>query len=92
MSGQLSRLLNRLLAAVLPGIVDGSNHLVKSWHIHASRRWPVGASEKWLLVWSQEHGHRPATSTTHQLHRLHINLINVWTFLSIYLDANKVAI
>ncbi len=51
--------------------------------------WKISASVKWLGCGSQKHIQWPAASQTHILNGIHINLVNIWSLLSVNFYANK---
>ncbi|MBP1653098.1 MAG: hypothetical protein H6Q26_3255, partial [Bacteroidetes bacterium] len=50
----------------------------------------VGTSIEWQSLRGQEHIQGPAARSGHSLQGVHINMVQVWSFLSIYLDINEV--
>src|SRR5579872_1764125 len=49
----------------------------------------IGASVKWFLIWSEKNIQRPTPIHAHRLHSFHIYLVNVWSFFTVYFDANE---
>ena len=61
----------------------------KSRHALSIFRRKIGAAVKRLAVRRQKHCHRPATAAREQLHRVHINLVQIGTFLTVDLNADE---
>ena len=49
----------------------------------------VGAAEERPAVGRQEHGHRPAAVTGHRLHRVHVDRVDVGSFLAVDLHVDE---
>jgi hypothetical protein len=43
-------------------------------------------------IWSQEDGHGPSPRTRHYLNSIHINFVEIWTFLAVDLDIDEAII
>ena len=92
MRGQRVGLLERLPAPVLPGVGHGRQHLAETRHAHPRLGRPVRATVKRLQIGRQEYRHRPAAAPRHQLHGVHVDLIQVRPLLAIDLDAHEVLV
>ena len=47
---------------------------------------------KWTPIGREENGHRPSTLPCERLHRLHIDVVDVWTLFAVYLYRNKMLV
>src|SRR6516162_8600897 len=81
---------------VLVVIIDGEKDTRKARHGFASIvtivGWEIGATVKWTTVGSKEDGHGPATLLSQGLHCLHVNVIYIGPFFTIYFNRDKMLI
>src|SRR6266581_208266 len=54
--------------------------------------WEIGTSVEWATVGSKEDGHGPATLLCKGLHGLHIDVVYIWSFFTIYFNRDKMLI
>src|SRR5438067_5204091 len=54
--------------------------------------WKIGTPVEWTTVGSKEDGHGPATLLGKRLHRLHVNVIYIGAFFTIYFNGDKMLI
>ena len=90
MFGQSGSLLNGLFPPVRPGVRHGLQHLVKPRHAARGRWRPVSSPEERLQVGRQKNRHGPAAVPCHDLHGIHVDLIQIRPFLAVHLDRDKV--
>jgi len=77
-------------AVMLPCVGKPIQHIFECGHVVATYRWEVSARIKGLQVWYQKNGHRPAARAGHGNNGLHVNIVNVGAFFSIYFDIDEV--
>ena len=87
-----SAAVERLLAAILPGIDHRRQNLIEPRHAARALRRPIRAAIKRLQLGRQKHAHRPAAVPREHLHRVHVNLIEVRPLLAIDFDRHEVLI
>ena len=76
--------------ALIPiGLMNGLHDLHKRRQAVPRRRRIIGAAIKGTSIRQQENRHRPAAALDKGLHRLHINIIDIGTFLAVDLDIDK---
>ena len=52
----------------------------------------VGSAVKRLAVGKQENSHRPAAAAGHDLHGVHVDLVEIGTLFAIHFDADEVVV
>lgn len=52
----------------------------------------VGAAEEGSTIRQAEAVERPTTLVLDHLHSVHVELVDIWAFLSVYLDADEVTV
>src|ERR1700761_1532850 len=83
---------NDIFFALVPQSGDMLQHLQKAGTAMAAVRGKIGATKKGLQIWREENAHRPAAATGCSLHKHHVNLVHIWSFLAIHFDADKMSI
>ena len=78
--------------APLPvGGADGVQHLPPGGHPLPRHGWEVRPAEERPAIGKTEHVQRPAALAAHELHGVHVDLIDVGALLAVDLDADKEA-
>ena len=88
----VSQFVGRLLQFVpsgVPGLGHVRDDVGEPGHAHRRGRRPVCAAEERPSVGRHENRHRPATPTGQQLNGVHVDLVDVGTFLAIDLDRDE---
>jgi hypothetical protein len=90
--GDLGGLSQRLAPAVVPGVDDRAEHLTETRHAAMRIGRPVGAGEERLERGGEEHAHRPPRPAGEELHRLHVDRVDVGAFLAVDLDRDEMGV
>ena len=80
-----------LVAALVPGVGDGAEHLAPGGHAVARLGREVGAAVERDLLGRQERVERPAALAGHRLHGLHVDRVDVRALLAVDLHADEAA-
>ena len=81
--GQRRDVLLDVVGPCAPHVVDRGHQL------HELRLREVGAAVERLAGRSHEHGHRPTAAAGHRLHRVHVDRVDVGSFLAIDLHVDE---
>ncbi len=92
MLGQAGRDGVDFTAITAPDGDDAVQNIYEGGHPLAAARGEVGAAVERLSRWGQEDGHWPAALTGHCDHGVHVNGVQVWTFLAVHFDADEVLV
>ncbi len=88
-AGELSGLVDEVVTAGVPQLVDPLAQLDEADHLAAALAREVGAGEEGTAVGRREHRHGPAALAGHRLSRLHVDVVDVGTLLAIDLDGDE---
>jgi hypothetical protein len=83
------RARQRILAAVLPDIVQRVQHLREAGHAVARLGREVRAAVERLAPRRQKDGHRPAAVASHRLDGVHVDRVDVGPLFAIDLDVDE---
>ena len=90
--GQLLEIVGDFLRLVAIRLRHGGEDAWESWHPLPILRRVIGPAEKWPPVRREEHRQRPTAAPRDELHRIHVNLIEVGTLFAIDFDRNEVLV
>jgi hypothetical protein len=89
---EAARLFLQSLTLLRPRLGDAHQHPAKRRQAVAVVRRKVSAAVERLEARREKHRHRPAAMPRHDLHRGHVNLVEVGAFLAVDLDADEVLV
>ncbi|OQB35206.1 MAG: hypothetical protein BWY09_02395 [Candidatus Hydrogenedentes bacterium ADurb.Bin179] len=76
----------------MPNMDDLLQHIKERRHAVPAKGRKIGAAVKGLQVWRQENTQRPSPVSRHRGHGIHIDIIQVGTFLPVHLDVDKMVV
>jgi hypothetical protein len=92
MLGQMAGLFVDDLALVLPCLGDVQEQPPKRWQAVAVIGREIGAAVEGFAIGRQEHRHRPAAALCQNLHRGHVDLVEIGPFFAIDFDADEMLV
>src|SRR5688572_26465488 len=83
-----------LTLLVVVRVSELKQYIPKAGHVvmAAAIFWKIGSNIEWLLIRCQKNRQRPTAGSSGKLASALINIIEVWTLLSVNLDVDKVLV
>ena len=85
-------ILENVAATVVPGV---GKTLQDPWKTRATITvfgWKICTAVKGFTIVGHEYGHGPAALSSHDLHGIHVHAVNIWAFLAVYFNADKILV
>src|SRR5512142_2865686 len=81
-----------LVWLLVPGACNACQQILESWHVIARHWWKVCTCIKRLKIRCQENRHGPAARTGHGNGGLHVNGVDVRSFLAVHFDVDEMLV